>query len=447
MKKITRRNFLKITAASSVATALTACGTAASSSTVADGSENSAATSAEDGAEKINLKWVAWDLDAATHYDLLVDAYIAKNPNVTIELVDLGSTDYSVNLVTQLSGGADDLDIINIKDTPGYANLVSLGMLEELTAYTGEAGIDTSSFGGVVEQLSTESGEFYMLPYIKSFWLIYYNKDLFDKAGVEYPNNDMTFEDYDALARRATMGEGAEKVYGAHFHVWRSAVQLMGILDGKNSVFTDDYSFFAPSYEWVLAEQADGICMDYATLKTSQTHYSGVFYNQQIAMMNMGSWFIQTQIDKVKSGESLAVNWGLAKYPHAEGVEPGTTLGTVTALAVNSKSANKAAALDFVNFVSGPEGAAIIAETGNFPASMSDEAMSIITSVEGFPTDEASKEAIITAKTYLEMPMHEYAADISVALDAGHDNIMTLNATIEEGIAQMNEEVGAILAQ
>lgn len=51
--------------------------------------------------------------------------------------------------------------------------------------------------------------------------------------------------------------------------------------------------------------------MDYATLKTSSTHYSGVFYNNSVAMMNMGSWFISTQIEKVKSGESQATNWGL----------------------------------------------------------------------------------------------------------------------------------------
>ena len=42
----------------------------------------------------------------------------------------------------------------------------------------------------------------------------YYNKDLFDKAGVEYPSNDLTMEDYDALARKMTSGSGDTKVYG-----------------------------------------------------------------------------------------------------------------------------------------------------------------------------------------------------------------------------------------
>ena len=41
-------------------------------------------------------------------------------------------------------------------------------------------------------------------------------------------------------------------------------------------------------------------------------------------MMNMGSWFIATMMSNLKSGEydsSLCGNWGIVKYPHAEGVE------------------------------------------------------------------------------------------------------------------------------
>ena len=58
-------------------------------------------------------------------------------------------------------------------------------------------------------------------------------------------------------------------------------------------------------------------------------------------MMNMGSWFIPTQIEKIGIGESLATEWGIVKYPHPEGVEAGTTLGTITSVAVNAASGLK----------------------------------------------------------------------------------------------------------
>ena len=287
----------------------------------------------------------------------------------------------------------------------------------------------------------------YALPFRSDFWLIFYNKDLFDAAGVPYPGNDMTLDQYDALARRLTRGSGANKTYGAHYHTWRSAVQLFGILDGKNTIVDGTYDFLAPYYNRVLKEQDDGIVQAYATLKTSGTHYSGVFFNSQAAMLNMGTWFIATQIDKVKSGESTAKNWGLVKYPHPGGVSAGTTLGTITGVAVNRNSKNKAAALEFMRFVSGPEGAAILAKTGTIPAIMNQEVINTISAIPGFPPDANSKEALNVTKTYLEMPLHEKSADIEVVLNECHDSIMTKNTTVTSGISQMNDRVGRILGR
>lgn len=404
---------------------------------------NTANASAVPSNEPVTLKWALWDWEATAYYQPLIDAYRELHPNVTIEYVDLGSTDYMTMLSTQLSGGAD-LDILTIKDIPGYANLVKQNHLEPLKDYIAQAGIDTSAYGGTVEQIQVND-EVYALPFRSDFWVVYYNKDLFDKAGVSYPTNDMTFAQYDELARKLTSGSGASKVYGAHYHTWRSAVQLFGILDGENTVVDGEYDFLKPTYEWILKQQDDGIVMDYATLKTSSTHYSGVFYNNSVAMMNMGSWFIATQIAKVESGESQATNWGIVKYPHPEGVEAGTTLGTITSLSVNKKSAKKDAALDFLSFVTGEEGAAVIASTGTIPAITNDEVVNSIASIDGFPTDENSKQALTTAKTYLEMPMHEKSADIEVILNEAHDNIMTKNVTIDKGLADMKTRVQQIL--
>lgn len=411
--------------------------------TTAPAAGNAANASAEPSQEPVTLKWALWDWEATAYYKPLIDAYKAAHPNVTIEYVDLGSTDYMTMLSTQLSGGAD-LDVLTIKDIPGYSNLVKQNHLEPLKSYMSTNSIDPSLYGGTVEQIEV-GGEVYALPFRSDFWVVYYNKALFDKAGVEYPSNDMTFDQYDELARKMTSGSGSEKVYGAHYHTWRSAVQLFGILDGKNTVVGGNYDFLKPTYERILKEQEDGIVMDYATLKTSSTHYSGVFYNNSVAMMNMGSWFIATQIEKVKSGESQSTEWGIVKYPHPDGVEAGTTLGTITSLAVNQKSKHKEAALEFMNFVTGEEGAKVIASTGTIPAIKNDEVINSITSIDGFPADENSKAALNTVQTYLEMPIHEKSADIEVILNEAHDNIMTKNASIDEGLKDMNKRVGELL--
>lgn len=393
------------------------------------------------GTEKVNIRWAVWDIPSTTYYQPLIDAYQKKNPNVTVEMVDLGSQDYMTALMTQLSGSDTNLDVVMVKDIPGYANLVSKNVLEPID--TGS--IDKEAYGGITDQILVD-GKLYAIPFRSDFWVLFYNKDIFDAAGVDYPANDMTFEQYDELARKVSKDELGSEVYGSHYHIWRSAVQLFGILDGKNSIVDGSYDFLKPYYEMVLNQQNDGICQDYATLKTSGLHYSAAFAQSNVAMMNMGIWFVPTLIEKIKTGEYADIkNWGIVKYPHAEGVEPGSTLATITSIAVTSASKNKEAATDFMNFICGPEGAEILAATGTFPAMKTDAVMELIAGMDGFPADENSKAALETANTYLEMPIHEKSAEIEVVLNEAHDYIMTGAKSIDEGIAYMNEEIGKLL--
>ena len=152
-------------------------------------------------------------------------------------------------------------------------------------------------------------------------------------------------------------------------------------------------------------------------------------------------------ISNLKSGEydsSLCGNWGIVKYPHADGVPAGSTLGTITGISVTTATDTPDAAWDFVKWVSGEEGAAVMASTGNFPAIMTDEALGLITGLDGFPTDDASKEALNVSNLYLEVPYAENVSEINSAMDSYHGSIMSGEMSIDEGIKAMNEAVSAI---
>ncbi|MBP1852919.1 ABC transporter substrate-binding protein [Rhizobium halophytocola] len=394
--------------------------------------------------DKVTLNWALWDWAATAYYQPLIDAFEAKHPNVKITYTDLGSADYSTMAMTQLAGGSGDLDIVTIKDAPGYANMVNAKTLLPLNDDIEDTGIDKAAYGGLIDELTVED-KVYALPFRSDIWITYYNKDLFDAAGVEYPTNDMTLAQFDEKARKLASGFGANKVYGALFHTWRSAVEMPCIVDGKHTLIDGSYEFLKPCYDRVLALQEEGVVPSYASLKTSNTHYSGPFYNGTVAMMPMGSWFVATQIKKVQSGESLSKNWGIAAFAHPEGVAAGSTAAVVTALSVNANSAHKKEALDFVNFVSGPEGAAVVAGTGTLPALKTDAVLSTITSTEGFPQDETSLNALKSTKAYLELPVSPKSADIEVVLNRAHDAIMTNNISVEDGLKQMDQDVQAIL--
>ena len=444
MKKISRRSFLTAAAACGAAAALSACGGSSASSTAASSTAGSTAASAAAG--PVTLQWSVWDKESTPYWQAMADGYMASHKDVTIEMVDLGSSDYMTVLATQLAGSAD-LDVVTVKDIPGYANLINLDYLKPLNEVLTR---DTGDFNGTIEQLTTDDGNFYAVPFRSDFWVLYYNKDLFDKAGVEYPSNDLTMEDYDALARQLTDTTYGSQVYGCHYHTWRSAVELFGILDGKHSILDGNYDWMIPYYDMILSEEDDGVCQTYTDLSTEGLHYSAAFSNGNVAMMNMGSWFISTLISNLDSGEydsSLCGNWGIASYPHPDGAEAGSTIATITGLAVTSASANKDAAFDFVNWVSGTEGAKVMASTGNFPAIMTDDVINTIAGMAGFPTDESSKEALNITNAYLEVPYAENVSEINSILDTYHTSIMNREVTVEEGVASMNEQVGKILNQ
>lgn len=454
------RKLLSLLLALAMMLCLAACGgtgTTDDSSSTSDADTSDGTTTTDDAeveetdsddstsSEAVTLTWALWDKDSTAYWQALADEYEATHENVTIEMIDLGSTDYMTQLATQLAGGNGELDVVSIKDIPGYSNLINLGMLVPLNDYLTTPEED---FGGVLEQLTADDGYFYGIPFRSDYWFLFYNKDIFDAAGIDYPSNDLTMEEYDALARQLTSGEGADKIYGTHYHTWRSDVTLFGVLDGEHTIIDGTYDFLQPYYELVLAEQEDGICMDYGELKTSGLHYSAAFENGQVAMLPMGSWFIatlQTYNAEAEENGVDPVNFGIVKYPHPDGVEAGTTLGTVTALGVNVNSEHQEVAIDFVNWCASSEGAAVMASTGSFPAVTSDETNAIIVATEGFPDDEASLEALNTVAVYLEMPLSDKSSEIETVLNTEHDAIMTGSETIEEGIANMNEQVQAIL--
>jgi multiple sugar transport system substrate-binding protein len=406
---------------------------------VITGSMISSVASAQDS---VKLTMAAWDVATTPYWQAVIDAYEAANPNVKVELVDLASADYQDTMNIRLSGG-DKTDIITVKDIPGYAAMLTRNQIIPLNDYIAADSLDLSVYSGAAEELTYE-GSIYALPFRSDIWILYYNKDIFDAAGLAYPTNDITWGEFDALARQLTSGSGADKIYGAHFHVWRSTVELGTVQDGLHTVIAEDYSFMAPMYDMVTKMQKDGIIMDYGELRAGNIHYSGPFENGQVAMLPMGSWFIGTLIAAHNAG-NFDYNWGVATYPHPDGVPAGTTAGTLTSLAINAKSDNKDAAWDFIKFYSGEEGAKALAATGNLPAVRTPEVLAIFGSLEGMPAEAA--DALKTTTVRLELPMHPKVGEIEQILNEEHDLIMTNSVSVQQGLDEMSSRVSKVLEE
>ena len=201
-------------------------------------------------------------------------------------------------------------------------------------------------------------------------------------------------------------------------------------------------------------EKDDKTALDYAVKRDLLLHTAMAFL-QGFPMLNCGDeiaqlngWDYKNDPDRVEDSRNLhrsKFNWGIVKYPHPAGAPAGSTLGTVTSLAINVDSPKADAAADFINWCVSEDGAQAIAKTGTFPACGSSATSDIIKSTEGFPDDANSVDALTTSNVYLEMPYTQYASDIETILNAEHDAIMTMSETVDEGIQNMNDQVPAVL--
>ena len=389
-------------------------------------------------AEDQVLTVVTWDATTTAYLTAQKEAFEASHPGVKIEYIDVESgNEYGVKVGTMLSGG-DTSDVVMIKEIDQVINWQAQGFAAPLTDYI--ADYDFSGFVGTEKNYAVD-GVQYAIPFRSDFWVLFYNKDLFDAAGVEYPTNDMTWDEYAELAKKMT--DKDKEIYGTHYHTWLSTVANWAVCDGVNTLADGQYDDLLYFYKLYQDLEDNGACMSYADLKASGLKYAAAFENGNVAMLPMGYWLVSTLINDIKDGNA-SLNWGIVAVPHAEGVAAGSSFGNLTGAMINEKSAQKDLAWEYISWLGGPEGAKATASVGARPAWVSEDVADAMSSVEGFPADENSKAALLPAAVAMEWPVVDKVADIKTIVNEEHSLIMAREITPEEGIEEMNERVAEL---
>ncbi|MCP2322004.1 multiple sugar transport system substrate-binding protein [Hamadaea flava] len=414
-----RRKLLAFGAAVAAAAPLAACG------------------SDDDGAESgpVELTISVWNMDSTPEFKALFDAFQKANTDITIKPVDILADDYPTKVTTMLAGG-DSTDVITMKNVIDYARYAGRGQLKDVTSLAkSENGAKLNG----LDAFKQEGDKYYALPYRQDFWVLYYNKKLFDAAGKPYPTN-LTWDQYADLAKALTGGAGQNKVYGTYHHTWRSVVQAISAAQTGGNLLGPDYKFFGDQYKNALGIQEAGATLDYGTAKTQKTGYASMFETKKTAMLPMGTWYIAKIMAEKKKGSTDA-DWAIAPLPQAAGASGVTTFGSPTAFAVNKNAKHAAAAQKFVEFAAGPEGAKAIAAIGVVPALLTDEIRTSYFGLEGMPTDDTSKKAFAPDKIVLEMPVSDKTSKIDTILNEEHGLIMTKEKSVDAGIAEIEKRV------
>ncbi len=390
--------------------------------------------------EPVVLKATIVDYATCGYFEEAMTKFTQMHPNVTFEPIDILNSDYIEKVTTMMAGG-EDIDLIYSKNNQQYMTLVSNGQVEDLMPYIERDGVDLSIYSGAAEKLSINN-QLYGLPFRNDLWLLFYNKDLFDKAGVSYPTDNMTWDDWAKMCQTLTSGTGTEKVYGGYLQNWPASVQNMAIQDGKHTTIETDYGFMEDAYQRVLDLQDAGYIMDYSTISTGSLHYTGTFFNQQVSTVYQGTWFITYLLEETNAG-TLPFEWGMVKAPHTSDGQEGDAVGAAFPMCVNSKSKNKEAAWQFIKFLCSEEGAEIMAANGALPAVRTDKVMEIYLNQDGFP--EGCESAFDVTQLSFEVPVHEKSGTIGTILNEENSLIMTKSLSLDDGLKELTERVNEAL--
>lgn len=212
-----RPQFRAIAAIAAIAIAAGACGGQAAQPTATSGGPTPtggpAATEAPQ--EEVTLTYFTFSAapDHLADLDAIVQAFEQKNPNISIEVQTAAYADYFTKLQTQVAGGSPpDTFELNYENSVAYAKSGALLDLSPLAA--ADSAFDPSVYYPKAYGVFQADGMQFGVPEQFSAVILFYNKDLFDAAGVAYPDASWTWEDERAAAVRLT--DAANGVWG-HF--------------------------------------------------------------------------------------------------------------------------------------------------------------------------------------------------------------------------------------
>ncbi|MEH7013712.1 sugar ABC transporter substrate-binding protein [Neobacillus niacini] len=296
---------------------------------------------AEDG--KVKLRFATWDVgDDVELQQGLIDEFNAENSDIEVVLEAYGG-DYDTKITAGI-GAKDAPDIMYMWNYPQYKDA-----LEPLDSYIEDRGEEyKGNFYEALWNYNSVGEDIYGLPVGYTTHVVYYNKDLFDAAGLEYPKAGWTWEDLQEAAKKLTNKEqkitgfafpGQPDPYDFEMYLWgngSSYVDSKGKLDGnlnsKKSIET--FTMFQNMLE-------DGIAI------TTEGYGDTEMKTGKVGMLINGAWYLS-------AFEEAGINYGVVEIP-SFGDNPSASIVSSSGIAMSKDSKHKEAAFKFMEFWTGEQ--------------------------------------------------------------------------------------------
>jgi multiple sugar transport system substrate-binding protein len=280
-------------------------------------------------------------------------AFTKQNPDVNVKILTIPGQNYDQKVLTMIAGGKPP-DIFGSGDVQ-IPNIVQKRYAVDLTPFIKQEKYDIGDFQKEVVSGLTFDGKLVGLTDNWDTQVLYYNKTLFDKAGVDYPNENWTWDDFLATGKKLTSGSGSKKVYGAVFDPWFAPVYDV-IWSFGGQVFSEDgksCELDSPqstqAIQWVADLFAQGVSPNPSQLSGLGQDSAQLFLSGRAAMsVGNGRWAA------FEYGDVKQFEWKVAPIP--KGPAGRANFFHLAMFAIASNSKNQAAAWKFLKYLVSPEG-------------------------------------------------------------------------------------------
>ncbi|MDR2101528.1 MAG: sugar ABC transporter substrate-binding protein [Treponema sp.] len=296
--------------------------------------------------KKVEVRFATWDnAEDLDNQQALVDRFNQAHTDIKVVLEAYGDN-FDTKIAASM-GSNDAPDVMYMWNYPAYYE-----GLEPLDSYIDKEGASfRSNYYEAMWPYNSINNTVYGMPVGYTTHVLYYNKDMFDAAGIGYPTKDWTYNDVYAAAKAITehYNDGSTKgyvfpiqydPYDFEMYLWSNGTsfvsadgKIQGYLDSPQSV--EVFSLFQKM-------EADGYAI------AAENYGTSAMTSRNAAMFVNGSWPI-AQLNEA------GINFGVVEIPRW-GSKPSVSILSSSGLAMSKSSAHKDAAWEFIKFWTGEEG-------------------------------------------------------------------------------------------
>lgn len=288
---------------------------------------------------KVKLRFATWDSEE----DLSLQEGLVKKFNEEHEDIEVVLEAYGSEFDTKLAAGmgaGDTPDIMYMWNYPLYSRA-----LEPLDSYIEKEGADyKDSFFDTLWNYNSYEDTTFGIPVGYTTHVVYYNKDIFDAAGVEYPTEEWTWKEFEETAKKLTDKEN--KIYGFGFSskpdpydfemmLWNNGTSYVGDNNElKGNVNSKEAIEVYESYQKMAKE---GIALP--TEGSGSTEMKA----GSVAMFINGSW-------SIPSLQEQGMNFGTTVIPTFKEGSKAPSVVSSSGISMSVDCKNKEAAWEFIKF-------------------------------------------------------------------------------------------------